>query len=127
MREQVEQRVSELRAELQKGQQMLAELEAKEAELRQTLLRISGAIQVLEELLTDTSPAPAAVPGAGPFPSAPPQAAAVPSAASPVPAAVPSAAAPAPAAVPSAAAPAPAAVPSAVPAMPGHGRLNAHA
>jgi hypothetical protein len=51
MRAQVEQRVSELKAEHKKGQQMLAELEGKEAELRQTLLRISGAIQVLEELL----------------------------------------------------------------------------
>jgi prefoldin subunit 5 len=51
VREQLEQRVSELRAEQQKGQQMLAELEAKRAELRQTLLRISGAIQILEELL----------------------------------------------------------------------------
>ena len=47
VREQLEQRVGELRAEQQKGQQMLAELEAKQAELRQTLLRISGAIQVL--------------------------------------------------------------------------------
>jgi uncharacterized protein (DUF3084 family) len=53
MREQVERRVSELKAELHKGQQVLADLEAKEAELRQTLLRISGAIQVLEELLAD--------------------------------------------------------------------------
>ena len=51
MREQLEQRVSELRAEQAKGQQVLAELEAKQAELRQTLLRISGAIQVLDELL----------------------------------------------------------------------------
>jgi hypothetical protein len=53
MRKQLEQRVSELKAEQQKGQQMLAELEGKQAELRQTLLRISGAIQVLEELLAD--------------------------------------------------------------------------
>jgi prefoldin subunit 5 len=73
VREQVEQRVSELRAEQQKGQQMLAELEAKEAELRQTLLRISGAIQVLEELLAagpsvpnGSAPAEATVPGSGP-------------------------------------------------------------
>jgi prefoldin subunit 5 len=51
MREQLEQRVSQLKAEQQKGQQMLAELEARQAELRQTLLRISGAIQVLEEML----------------------------------------------------------------------------
>jgi prefoldin subunit 5 len=59
MREQVERRVSELKAEQQKGQQMLAELEGQEAELRQTLLRISGAIQVLEELLAaDGPPAP---------------------------------------------------------------------
>ena len=57
VREQLEQRVGELRAEQQKGQQMLAELEAKQAELRQTLLRISGAIQVLEELLAGTEPA----------------------------------------------------------------------
>lgn len=53
MREQLERRVGELKAEQQKGQQVLAELEAKQAELRQTLLRISGAIQVLEELLAD--------------------------------------------------------------------------
>jgi hypothetical protein len=51
MREQLEHRVSELRAEQQKGQQMLAELEGRQVELRQTLLRISGAIQVLEEML----------------------------------------------------------------------------
>lgn len=51
MREQLEQRVRELKAEQHRGQQMLAELEGREAELRQTLLRISGAIQVLEEML----------------------------------------------------------------------------
>jgi len=56
MREQLERRVSELKAEQQKGQQMLAELEGREAELRQTLLRITGAIQVLEELLAEAEP-----------------------------------------------------------------------
>ena len=56
MREQAERRVSELKAELRKGQQVLAELEARQAELRQTLLRISGAIQVLEELIAGTEP-----------------------------------------------------------------------
>jgi prefoldin subunit 5 len=51
MRELAEKRISELQDEQQKGQQVLAELEGRAAELRQTLLRINGAIQVLEELL----------------------------------------------------------------------------
>ncbi len=39
---------------------MLADLEAKQANMRETLLRISGAIQVLEEELGKASqPAPA--------------------------------------------------------------------
>lgn len=58
MRERLEQRVSELKTEREKGQQMLAELEGKEADLRQTLLRISGAIQVIEELLAAETPTP---------------------------------------------------------------------
>lgn len=58
MREQLKQRVSELKTELEKGKQMLAELEGKEAELRQTLLRISGAIQVIEEVLAAETPTP---------------------------------------------------------------------
>ncbi|MEZ4659525.1 MAG: hypothetical protein R2911_18350 [Caldilineaceae bacterium] len=52
MQTQIEQRLNELKAEFEAGQQMLAELEAKQANLQQTLLRISGAIQVLEELLS---------------------------------------------------------------------------
>ena len=51
MREQLEQRLQALRAEFESGQKMLAELEAKQADPRDTLLRISGAIQVLEEAL----------------------------------------------------------------------------
>ncbi len=51
MREQMEKRVSELEAEYREGQRMLAELEAKQADLQQTVLRISGALQVLNELL----------------------------------------------------------------------------
>ena len=51
MREQIEQRLIELKGEYEAGQKMLADYEAKQAELRQTLLRISGAIQMLEELL----------------------------------------------------------------------------
>ncbi|MCK6626865.1 MAG: hypothetical protein L6R45_17030 [Anaerolineae bacterium] len=51
MREQLEQRLNELKAEFEAGQKMLAELEAKKSELQATLLRISGAIQVIEEML----------------------------------------------------------------------------
>ncbi|NTW02771.1 MAG: hypothetical protein HGA19_16070 [Oscillochloris sp.] len=51
MRQQLEQRLQQLKAEFESGQKVLADLEAKEANLRQTLLRISGAIQVLEEEL----------------------------------------------------------------------------
>ena len=51
MRERLEQRLKELKAEFESGQKMLAELEAKQANLRESLLRISGAIQVLEEML----------------------------------------------------------------------------
>lgn len=52
MREQLENRLKELKTEFEEGQKMLADLEAKQASLKTTLLRISGAIQVLEELLT---------------------------------------------------------------------------
>jgi vacuolar-type H+-ATPase subunit D/Vma8 len=51
MREQLEKRLEELRDEFESGQKMLNELETKRENLRQTLLRISGAIQVLEEEL----------------------------------------------------------------------------
>jgi len=51
MRQQVEHRLHELKAEWASGQQMLADLEAQQTNLRNTLLRISGAIQVLEEIL----------------------------------------------------------------------------
>jgi uncharacterized coiled-coil protein SlyX len=58
MRQQLEERLTQLKSELQSGERMLAELNAKQANLQQTLLRISGAIQVLEELLANTGPAP---------------------------------------------------------------------
>lgn len=53
MRQQIEQRLKELRTEFDSGQKMLAELEARQANLRDSLLRISGAIQVLEEELAE--------------------------------------------------------------------------
>jgi len=49
MKQQLELRLNELRAEYASGQKVLAELENKLAALRSTLQRISGAIQVLEE------------------------------------------------------------------------------
>lgn len=51
----IEQRLNELRAEFESGQKMLADLESQQANLRNTLLRISGAIQVLEELIATES------------------------------------------------------------------------
>ena len=51
MREQLEQRLKELRQELESGQRMMADLEARQSQLRETMLRISGAIQVIEEEL----------------------------------------------------------------------------
>ncbi|MBD1903823.1 hypothetical protein NDI44_22575 [Trichocoleus sp. DQ-A3] len=55
MKEQLEQRLQSLKSEFEAGQKMLAELEAKQANLRDILLRISGAIQVLEEELTNAN------------------------------------------------------------------------
>ncbi|VVB91100.1 Uncharacterised protein [uncultured archaeon] len=51
MKEQLQKRLQELRAEFESGQKALADLEVKQMNLRNTLLRISGAIQVLEEEL----------------------------------------------------------------------------
>jgi prefoldin subunit 5 len=46
----IEQRIEELRNELGKGEQQLAALDRERALTRDTILRIQGAIQVLEEL-----------------------------------------------------------------------------
>lgn len=51
MKEQLKKRLEQLRSEFESGQKMLTDLEAKQANMRNTLLRISGAIQVLEEEL----------------------------------------------------------------------------
>ncbi len=55
MYDQATQRLAELRTEFETGQRKLQELEAQATNLRATMLRISGAIQVLEELLADNS------------------------------------------------------------------------
>ncbi|RVU33971.1 hypothetical protein EOI86_22870 [Hwanghaeella grinnelliae] len=46
-------RLAELREEYARGETMLSQLESEAAGLRERLLRISGAIQVLEEILED--------------------------------------------------------------------------
>lgn len=51
MKQNIEQRLQELKQEYTSGQQMMSELEKRQIDLRQTLLRIAGAVQVLEELL----------------------------------------------------------------------------
>ena len=51
MRDEAEARLKELRTELETGQARLHELELEAARLREVLLRISGATQVLQELL----------------------------------------------------------------------------
>ena len=51
MKAQLQQRLKALKAEFESGQQTLADLETKQASVRESLLRISGAIQVLEEEL----------------------------------------------------------------------------
>jgi hypothetical protein len=71
MKERVEQRLRELRKEFESGQKMLADLENQRVSLQQTVLRISGAIQVLEELLGSEESAAGNGTEAGHRPSAP--------------------------------------------------------
>ncbi|MDJ0800357.1 MAG: hypothetical protein QNJ51_26710 [Calothrix sp. MO_167.B12] len=54
MKEQLEKRLAEFKAEFASGQKAMTELETKQANLRDTLLRISGAIQILEEEISKT-------------------------------------------------------------------------
>jgi len=51
MKTELEKRLATLKSEYETGQKMLAELEQKSNKLEATMLRISGAIQVIEELL----------------------------------------------------------------------------
>jgi len=57
MQKHLNQRLQSLKTEYETGQKMLADLEGKQANLRDTLLRISGAIQVLEEALSEANKA----------------------------------------------------------------------
>jgi hypothetical protein len=51
MREQIQARLEELRKELEAGQAELQKVEMQRTFLHETVLRIGGAVQVLEELL----------------------------------------------------------------------------
>jgi predicted nuclease with TOPRIM domain len=51
METRLRQRLEELRAEYEKGKKTVEDLEGQAANVRATLLRISGAIQVLQEEL----------------------------------------------------------------------------
>ncbi|HEX5417802.1 MAG TPA: hypothetical protein VFZ25_19255 [Chloroflexota bacterium] len=51
MNDQLSMRLTLLKQEFAKGQVRLQELERQEVTLRETLLRISGAIEVLEEIV----------------------------------------------------------------------------
>ena len=60
----MEQRLRELRDEFESGQRALSDLATRQATLRNQMMQLSGAIQILEEILTrDTAeqakPAPA--------------------------------------------------------------------
>ncbi len=51
MKEKLEKRLQALKEEFENGQKLLSDLEGRRTEIQQNLLRISGAIQVLEEEL----------------------------------------------------------------------------
>ncbi len=56
MQDRLQTRLAELKKEFATGQTRLQELEKQQMYLRETMLRISGAIQVLEELLAEGCP-----------------------------------------------------------------------
>ncbi len=51
VKEQLQKRLEELKSEFDSGQKMIAEFEKKRSDLEVTMLRISGAVQVIEEML----------------------------------------------------------------------------
>ena len=58
MQKQLQERLKVLKDEFEAGQKRLAESEAEANNLRQLMLRISGAIQVLEEVLANANKTP---------------------------------------------------------------------
>lgn len=65
MKDQLQDRLQALKTEYDAGQKVLAELQAKQASVRDTLLRISGAIQILEETLAEAEVTEANAPAHG--------------------------------------------------------------
>jgi predicted nuclease with TOPRIM domain len=63
MRERLRQRLTELQGDLDVGQRRLQDLEIERTQLRDTLLRISGAMQVIQEVLGDETASAAALNG----------------------------------------------------------------
>jgi hypothetical protein len=53
MRKQIQGRLEELKKELETGQAQLQQVEMQRTYLHETVLRISGAVQVLEDLLRE--------------------------------------------------------------------------
>ena len=68
MKDEILRRIEKLKHEYSLGEKALKDLEAKQFSLRETLLRISGAIQVLEELL-DQPDAATTLPAQEPYQS----------------------------------------------------------
>ncbi|HPI59165.1 hypothetical protein [Zoogloea sp.] len=66
MKPMIETRLEELRREYEAGAGVMNELQKKQDELRTTLMRISGAIQVLEELLATEAAGQDAAEAGGP-------------------------------------------------------------
>jgi hypothetical protein len=66
MRDKIQDRLVELRGELDKGKKIIEDLDAQRAGLQTQLLRIAGAVQVLEQLLeadaASAAPAPTPTP-----------------------------------------------------------------
>ncbi|MBL8974901.1 MAG: hypothetical protein JNK56_30165 [Myxococcales bacterium] len=51
MHDKLNERLTQLKSEFESGQKVLRDLEVRQQDVRDTLLRIGGAIQVLEEML----------------------------------------------------------------------------
>lgn len=62
MNDELQVRLDALRKEMEVGQQRMQDLERQLSQLRDTMLRISGAIQVLEELQAQAAPPAATTP-----------------------------------------------------------------